>query len=393
VDLTPQRRLDHLDSIRGIASVIVLVAHVWCMNAEVFRSAHHHLGSAFSSLPDFLLYCLAKMEEGGRSAVILFFVLSGFVLAFSLKQNPLPYTGYAIKRIFRIVPAFIVVILISFLLHNLIGVRHLSESEWVRHGVDSADISGRMLLNTIFFSGTEGSHGLDGVDWSLVHEMRISLIFPLLLIWVTRFRWLSVIALLALSIICTETSFFRKGIILTGFQEATVPETILDTSYFLVFFAAGACLSLEHRKIAEVVSRLPTSVKGLLFLLAAFAFLKTDADIHSPSGCLVDYLRGVGATVLIALSLGVDGFRNALKHRLSIWLGRISYSLYLVHLPILYAVDQLAFGLPIGWISVVVIVLSFVGAMLLSELVEFPSIGIGKRLAARIPAFAPAFTK
>jgi hypothetical protein len=38
-------------------------------------------------------------------------------------------------------------------------------------------------------------------------------------------------------------------------------------------------------------------------------------------------------------------------------------------------------------------VLSFVSAMLLSEFVEFPSIGIGKRLAARIPALAPAFTK
>jgi peptidoglycan/LPS O-acetylase OafA/YrhL len=393
VDLTAQRRLDHLDSIRGIASVVVLVDHVWSMNAEAFRSAHHHLGSAFSSFSDVLLYCLAKMEEGGRSAVILFFVLSGFVLAYSLKQNPLPYTGYAIKRIFRIVPAFVVVILISFMLHSLIGVPHLSESEWVRHSVDSADTSGRMLLDTIFFSGTDGSHGLDGVDWSLVHEMRISLIFPLLLIWVTRFRWLSVVALLVLSIVCTEASFFRKGIILTGFQEPTLLETFLDTSYFLVFFAAGACLSLEHSRVAEVVSRLPASVKGLLFLLAAFAFLKTDADIHSPTGCLVDYLRGLGATVLIALSLGVGSFRNALQHRLSIWLGRISYSLYLVHLPILYAVDQLAFGLPIGLIGVIVVVLSFVGAMLLSEFVEFPSMSVGKRLAARIPSLAPAFTK
>lgn len=393
MDLNPQRRLDHLDSIRGIASVIVLVDHVWSMNSEVYRSAHHQLSSAFSSFSDFLLYCLAKMEQGGRSAVILFFVLSGFVLAYSLKQKPLPYNGFAIKRVFRIYPAFIVVILISFLLHNLIGVRHLSESEWVRDSVDAADTSGLMLLKTIFFWGTAGTHGLDGVDWSLVHEMRISLIFPLLLIAVTRFRWLSVVALLAFSIVCTEANFLLEGIILTGFQEATLPGTLLDTSYFLVFFAAGACLSLEHTKVAELVSRLPTLVKGLLFLFAAFAFLKTDADIHAPIGCLIDYLRGMGATILIALSLGVASFRTALQHRLSIWLGRISYSLYLVHLPILYVAGQLAFGWPVGLISVIVIVLSFVAAILLSEFVEFPSIEIGKRLAAKLPTFAPTLVK
>jgi peptidoglycan/LPS O-acetylase OafA/YrhL len=330
------------------------------------------------------------MEEGGRSAVILFFVLSGFVLAYSMKQKPLPYTAYATKRIFRIYPAFIVVILVSFLLHNLIGVRHLSESEWIRHSVDSADTSGQMLLKTLLFWGTDGSHGLDGVAWSLVHEMRISLIFPLLLIWVTRFKWLSVIALLALSIVCTEVNFFRKGVVLTGYQEETLPETLLDTTYFLVFFAAGACLALEHTRIAEIVSRLSTPVKGLLFVIAAFAFLKTDAAPNSPIGCWVDYLRGIGATILIALSLGVDSFRNALEHRLLIWLGRLSYSLYLVHLPILYVVGQLAFGWPIGLIGVIVIALSFVAAMLLSALIEFPSIEIGKRLAAKVPALARA---
>lgn len=390
MDLTPQRRLDHLDSIRGIASVIVLFAHVWRLNPEDFRSAHHHLGSAFTSFPDFLFYCFAKMEEGGRSAVILFFVLSGFVLAYSMKQKPLPYTAYATKRVFRIYPAFIVVILISFLLHNLIGVRHLSESEWIRHSVDSADTSGQMLLKTLLFWGTDGSHGLDGVAWSLVHEMRISLIFPLLLIWVTRFKWLSVIALLALSIVCTEVNFFRKGVVLTGYQEETLPETLLDTTYFLVFFAAGACLALEHTRIAEAVSRLPAPVKGLLFLFAAFAFLKTDAAPNSPIGCWVDYLRGMGATILIALSLGVDSFRNALEHRLLIWLGRLSYSLYLVHLPILYIVGQLAFGWPISLVGVIVIALSFVAAILLSALIEFPSIELGKRLAAKVPALARA---
>ncbi|WP_315702019.1 MULTISPECIES: acyltransferase [unclassified Bradyrhizobium] len=385
-----QSRLDHLDSIRGIASVIVLIAHVWGMNADAFRSSHHQLGHATGSFSDFLLYCLSRLEEGGRSAVILFFVLSGFVLAHSLKSNPVPYGGYVVKRVFRIYPAFFVAILISFLFHSLIGIRHVSDSEWARTGVDTADTSLPMLLKTLLLWGTTATHGLDGVDWSLVHEMRVSLIFPLLLLIVARYRWLAVAGFLLLSVVCTEATFLHRGLVLTGFQESTLPKTLIDTSYFIVFFAAGACLALDREKVTELSTMLPGVVKAILVAGAAFTFLKTDANLHTAAGCVLDYLRGIGSLVVIGLSLGAGSFQRALQHRGPVWLGRISYSLYLVHLPIIYLADQFAFDWPMLVKGPLVIMLSIGAAFALAELVEFPSIKLGKRFAVRQqPHLAP----
>jgi peptidoglycan/LPS O-acetylase OafA/YrhL len=384
-----QSRLDHLDSIRGIASVAVLIAHVWGMNDDAFRASHHQL-RAIGSFSDLLLYCLSRFEEGGRSAVILFFVLSGFVLAYSLKKNPLPYSGYAVKRVFRIYPTFFVAILISYLLHSLIGIHHLSDSEWARTGVDIADTSLPMLAKTLLMWGTKSTHGLDGVDWSLVHEMRVSLIFPLLLLIVTRYRWLAVAALLILSIGCTEATFAYRGLVLTGFQESSLAETFIDTAYFIVFFAAGACIALDRDKIANVATRLPVAAKAVLFAGAAFTFLKTEADLHTAAGCILDYLRGIGSLVVIALSLGAGAFQRALQHRVPVWLGRISYSLYLVHLPIIYIADQFAFDVPMAVKGPVLIMLSIGAAFALAELVEFPSIRLGKRFVTQQqPQLAP----
>ena len=68
-----------------------------------------------------------------------------------------------------------------------------------------------------------------------------------------------------------------------------------------------------------------------------------------------------------------------------IWLGRISYSLYLVHLPILYMVNQ---TIGASWSdlrsSAVVIALSLFSAELMVRLVEFPSIRLGKKLSASV---------
>jgi peptidoglycan/LPS O-acetylase OafA/YrhL len=181
-----------------------------------------------------------------------------------------------------------------------------------------------------------------------------------------------------------------RGLVLTGFQESSLAETFIDTAYFIVFFAAGACIALDRDKVADVAARLPMAVKAVLFAGAAFTFLKTEADLHTAAGCILDYLRGIGSLVVIALSLGKGPFQRALQHRGPVWLGRISYSLYLVHLPIIYIADQFAFDVPMIVKGPVLIMLSIGAAFALAELVEFPSIKLGKRFVAQQqPQLAP----
>src|ERR1700733_11347309 len=85
-----RKYIAELHSIRGIAALVVAVGHalVYYQTPQWFRA----IGLTFN----------------GRAAVVLFFVLSGFVLTKSLRSMPVqlkPLSDYYIRRFFRLYPA------------------------------------------------------------------------------------------------------------------------------------------------------------------------------------------------------------------------------------------------------------------------------------------------
>src|ERR1700677_3682297 len=112
-------RFVYLDSIRGIAAVMVMLQHCFMLNNADFRAAHFGIANVTDPV-NFVLYCMSKLRESGRSAVMIFFVLSGFVLAYSLQKTPMPYASYVMKRVFRIYPAFVFAILASYAIHYFV---------------------------------------------------------------------------------------------------------------------------------------------------------------------------------------------------------------------------------------------------------------------------------
>ena len=158
----------------------------------------------------------------------------------------------------------------------------------------------------------------------------------------------------------------------------------LATGFYTVFFAVGAYLAINREHITAALSS-RASWQKLLFISVSILLLLKQSDLKYLSGMLSDYANGLGAFLVIALSMSVSKFRQLLSHAIPIWLGRISYSIYLVHVPILYVVTQ-TFGA--AWsgleISLSVILLSILGAELLARLIEFPSIVLGKRLTQRL---------
>jgi peptidoglycan/LPS O-acetylase OafA/YrhL len=377
-------RLGYLDSIRGAAACIVVLHHCWLAYITVSSESAGSLTAAFGSVTGFLFYFATKVLASGRSAVIIFFVLSGFVLAYSLLKQPTSYVGYVVKRIFRIYPVFLFVILSSYALHRIIGVHHDVGSNWFRDVVDP-DLSFAVLLKHLTMWGTKGSIGLDNVMWSLVHEMRISLVFPVILFAVNRYGWRSILVCWFISVASTLWSLYTTGTVVLGYDEETLTKSFLDTTYFIVFFAGGAYLAIERDRVARKIASLTWHTKTVLFVVFAYCLLRADQDNHLFIDGIVDQMRGLGALGLIALALGDRKFGAALSHNVLIWLGRISYSLYLVHLPILYAVNQ---TIGESWSAihtgVVVVVLSLLVAELLARMIEFPSIKLGKNFYTKL---------
>src|SRR6185437_4515847 len=169
--------IDGLDSMRGIAALLVVFHHVWLLGAMRPGVWEWRL----------LHYSPLRMIVEGRPPVILFFVLSGFVLAHALLHRPTAYKDFAIRRFARIYPPFAVAILVSAAGYALLDPgtpRPFSAwfgSLWQDgHGLPT-------VLDRLLMPGSRRDD-LDPVVWSLVHELRISLLLPALL-WVGRRNW------------------------------------------------------------------------------------------------------------------------------------------------------------------------------------------------------------
>ncbi len=379
-------RLNHLDSLRGIAALIVVLSHFASMIPDnVYALSHHNVREALTSFSNAGVYTLIKLHMAGRSAVILFFVLSGFVLARSLENGQPSFLEYAVRRFFRIYPILFLTIIISYFLHVVIGYDNESQSNWLTDTCNP-DMSYSSLLRNLVLWGTSGSNGFDGVIWSLVYELRISMLFPFILSGIMRFKLKAVIFWMLLSIIATMYLHHLTGSFATGFGEKNFALTLLDTVYFTVFFAAGAYLSVNGRRMFALLTKVPVWILVPLSMIVAYSFLKSDAVGTVLAG---DYIRGTGAVGLIAFAMSFNKFENALNFKTPIWMGKISYSLYLVHTLIIYVVYELWPKLPLPLTIAAVLMTSLMAAHVMARLVEFPMNDWGKALSKRLrTAFA-----
>src|ERR1700722_11258590 len=108
------KRLEYLDSLRGLAAMQVLLGH--CLGIfPIFAGAE---GATSNPVVWALIYTPLHLFWNGAQAVIFFFVLSGFVLALPYFNHRAPfYESYLVRRFFRIyVPYIIVVTVSAFLL-------------------------------------------------------------------------------------------------------------------------------------------------------------------------------------------------------------------------------------------------------------------------------------
>src|SRR5947208_11642270 len=179
-------RLRELDGLRGLAALSVFLCHA----AEL----------SFPKGP----------WTDGTGAVALFFVLSGFVLARSLLLQPQSYGVFLWRRILRLYPAYWAAILLSILLMavcNRPGLSSLFADVWIK------PITLQQLAKHFFLiTPSIDVHRIDYPIWSLVVEMRVSLLFPLLL---ACFLWLRPplrLAALAISPALAFAPLFLLGI-------------------------------------------------------------------------------------------------------------------------------------------------------------------------------------
>jgi peptidoglycan/LPS O-acetylase OafA/YrhL len=357
-------RFDSLDSVRGIASVAVVFNH--CLNVfpQVGGASLGQSESQPGPVVEFLLWSPLSLVWHGKGAVAIFFVLSGFVLALPwLRGRPPPYDIFVLRRFCRIYLPYAAAVALAMVLATVLAspspplLSAWFDANWMEPVTFTAIVDHLLML---------GPHNtFDNAVWSLNHEMRISLLFPILLLPLLRFG-LPGAAVAAFGLYGTAGAITH----FVGWHGA--PAEIAATIRFCTFFILGAALARSVdwlRSACHAHTAWMSLCAGLLFLW----------------GSSEPIVMALGSALVI-LSAVLPGPVQSILLRPSLrTLGRISYSLYLVHLlVILTAVHLLAGRVPLPAIVAGGFAASLLVAVLFNYWIEAPSDRLGRYLARRL---------
>ncbi|MCW3473913.1 acyltransferase family protein [Limobrevibacterium gyesilva] len=354
-------RIKALDSLRGIAALVVVLYHCWLSLDLPTAAAIRGVLAATPLRPIF----------GGRPAVIFFFVLSGYVLALGFTRDiGHGYIAYYARRFCRIWLPFAASILLSAALYLVVAPQPIPAlSPWFNSDPWGIAPDGISILRHLLMLGDAGSTRLNPVMWSLVYEMRLSLLFPLLFLIGRAPVRILVPCMLAFQF-AVDLTMWRSGLPMIPFHGETVVAAVLTTLHFANCFLAGILVA-RHAAVLTTAARLSPRRRAALWI-AALALLMPSRDLVCTPG----------ATLLIVLATSATTARAWLEAPPLVWLGRVSYSLYLLHIPVLMVLTHTLHDLlPVGLVLALVVPVALAAAAVMHRFVEQPAIALGRGFA------------
>lgn len=321
------RRIHAFDGLRGVAALIVVIYHYICL-------LHWDLAPRFSDDPLPIADTPLAVLWNGRFAVTVFFVLSGFVMSATAERRPRLVVNGAVRYLRLAVPVTASVILAWLWLTVLpSAAQDLQQarpdpSPWLAFTYQGDDIPGfgAALLDGLVGNFLYGASNFNNVLWAMRFELLGSLML-FVIYWMASGRarlWVLAAAVVAILFVA------HPGYL--GF----VAGALMFEAY-----KAGFCAR------APIWAGAAALVLGLTIGAAGPGF---DTRVGLPEwppllrlGSTVGFWPVLAACALLYAALVFMPFRSLLEGRIPQFLGRISFGLYLVHVPPLYTLVALAY--------------------------------------------------
>lgn len=335
------KRLAYLDALRGIAALLVVFTHLYV-----------------PLLGDVWLF---ELLDVGKLGVLWFFMISGVVIPFSLRPVPDGARRFMISRFMRLYPAYWLSLLFYLAMLQLSGGVLPS---WPQ-----------IVANLSMVQALLGYDDVIGLYWTLFIEL-VFYGLCLLLFLSGKLYDLGARTRCALGMLVL-------GLLLAVVRELTerkIP-VALPLALSLMFFGSiwRQWLLAEH---SRQLTRCLVLVLGAYLLLLPPTLLLAYGEnlIEGEAGgrYLLTYAAAIGSFLLLTRNLRLD-------HPVLVWLGSVSYSLYLLHPSVLLLSQYLLHDLQLHplYTSLLATVLTLGVAHLSFRCIETPFIQWGKRLNNR----------
>ncbi len=328
---------------------------------------------AYSALGVFLVHTVAgtgflndypimkQLFEFGRFGVISFFVLSAFTICMSVDQSgSFSFKSYLFRRFMRIAPMYYTAILFFFFATD--GIGYYNELFGVKTDLYN------LLMHITFLNLFDARHAnnIIGVEATVPIEFAYYLVIPFAFFGLLKkTSWLYPV------LIITFLLSFYSFKLFNGFYNPIAPTISHHWSVekYLFIFCIGICTYVVWRKPNNTFN---SNSFILLFHLILLAYIIRQDFKHT------EIILSIWVSGLIFICSGKSWLSVFLfENRLIEYLGKISYSIYLVHFPILMLLRNHTQSIPI--IFSVGLLVTLLISMLCYKFIEKPFIKLSKK--------------
>lgn len=312
-----------LDSIRGIAALVVVVAHcrgtLWIGGGEFAKMFPRDTWSFW----DYLVFGFSMFTRLSVEFVIVFFILSGFSIAHSLAANK-SIKQFYLRRLIRIYPPYVVALIWAGLVFLLTRYWHpnwydgsLSTFAFMRTGPMNSFFEPGVIARNLLYMADET--GFIAPFWSLTYEVIFYFLAPFL------FRKVNLYIIVSVFLFVSNLLF--PGFILS----LGIPKYFYNFFFvYNLYFALGVALYSNFDRVRSYLENVQKKVLlGAVFLalISTYAF-----NIYFQVGTVYSFLSAAVLGILLIIFF--------LEYQVQIpWLigvGKFSYTLYIIHYPTIY---------------------------------------------------------
>lgn len=357
-----QQRIPELDGLRGIAVILVI--------------SFHYLNNQLVDATGFTGKLIGKVTSIGWVGVDLFFILSGFLIGTILIQNKHSknyFSTFYIRRIVRIVPNYFLLILIFL---TLTAVPYFSDNYFLTGNNVIPIWSYLMMVHNLFMAHLNNLGNIAmSVTWSIGIEEQFYIIFPFI-VYFLKEKWLPWI--LGCAIILAV--IFRMQ-----YNNWIPPYVLLHCRMDAI--SLGAIIAYLNNKydLAVWVNRYFKWVIGILtfdIFICAYKYYQFQ-DLGNMRNTYFGIFFSI--CLIFALTYKKTIYAAFLRNKILMWIGSISYSLYLFHYMLLGLFQHFA-GNGLGLrnvkdviITSIALIISMLFSWALYLKLETPMVKIGKK--------------
>lgn len=379
-----------VESIRGVACFMVILSH---LSLTFFPFLHAFTGKAdplYNPVQSFIHDSPIGFFFSGTSAVFIFFVLSGFILTkVALKGSDVPkkILSMSIKRYPRLMIPALASCILAYLAFQLFDITSPQLTDWIHeYGDFSFSLSGAIYSGLIDVFFLSGHSQYNPVLWTMKIELLGSIVIYILCL--NR---------ATLKVPCLMGGFFILTVMFIVFRWV---DPILGLG--VISFYGGYLFCLYGKNISVKFSVL-LAVIGLYLAGAhndSWSYSLIYGILGKHTYLICNFLSGFFLVFSIIFN---DRFNHLFSGRVGVFMGKVSFSVYLIHMPIISTVGVFSFNILLQYFdsyvfsailaSLISIIVIYLGALIFYRAVDLQGMKLSNLLSKVVIARSLFFTR